>query len=53
MTVLTRRLDPHRSDCWRIHFGDVREMAMVIERSLRETLTETPDAKPEAAQLAA
>jgi integrase len=30
-----------------------REMAVVIERSLRETLTETAENKPEAAQLAA
>ncbi|MEY9636768.1 hypothetical protein ABIF66_005022 [Bradyrhizobium japonicum] len=23
MPELTRRLDPHRTDCWRIHYGDV------------------------------
>ncbi|WMT76049.1 integrase family protein [Bradyrhizobium sp. Ash2021] len=34
-------------------FGLRREMAMVIERSLRETLDETPEDKPEAALLAA
>ena len=30
-----------------------REMATVIEQSLRETLSETPGERPEAAQLAA
>jgi hypothetical protein len=30
-----------------------REMATVIERSLRETLSETPGERPEPAQLAA
>jgi hypothetical protein len=24
MPVLTRRADPHRADCWLIHYGDVR-----------------------------
>jgi hypothetical protein len=23
MPVLSRRLDPHRAGCWRIHYGDV------------------------------
>jgi hypothetical protein len=36
-----------------IHNAASGEMDCVIEQSLRETLTETPDEKPEAAQLAA
>jgi hypothetical protein len=24
MPVLTRRRDPDRADCWRVHYGDVR-----------------------------
>jgi hypothetical protein len=24
MSVLTRRRDPHRTDCWLIYYGDVR-----------------------------
>jgi hypothetical protein len=27
MPVLTRRRDPHRSDCWHIHFDDITSAA--------------------------
>jgi hypothetical protein len=32
MLDLTRRRDPHRPDCWRIHFGDVHVGSIKINR---------------------
>ncbi len=47
------RLEGARRRRWGAFFRQHSQMATVIERSLRETLSETPDEKVEATQLAA